>query len=84
MLCPAAYSPPLPPLAFLTPPPFSQYGPAQTVGSNPYGTVVIANVLCCILGERGREKQQREKTLSSSSWCRKVDSIVMYFLFWQH
>lgn len=60
-------------------PPFSQYGPAQTVGSNPYGTMVTANIMCRISKERESERCSKVKRhFLPGSWCRKVISVVMY------
>lgn len=62
-----------------SPPPFSQYGPAQTVGSNPYGTMVTANIMRRISKERERERCSKVKRhFLPGSWCRKVISVVMY------
>lgn len=62
-------------------PPFSQYGPAQTVGSNPYGTMVTANVMCDILRERERITAKRKDTFSPVVGVEKVISVVMYSCF---
>lgn len=57
-------------------PPSSQYGPAQTVGSNPYGTMVTANVMCHIFKEPERETVKTH--FLPCGWCSKVISVVMY------
>lgn len=60
------------------PPHFSQYGPAQSVGTNPYRTIVIANVMCHVLRER---KSREKRRFLFGSCCRKVISVVMYYCF---
>ena len=64
-----------------SPLPFSQYGPAQTVGSNPYGTMTTANVMCHILREKEGEAAKEKRRFLPGSWCRKVISVVMYSCF---